>query len=141
MRRSYLARLRAADDRDELERHTRTAATAAPFLQQARRVALHQLKAATEVRLDPAVDVLQPLRQRTAVAAHPLVDRHHVVVAKPFDDHEQHERESCQVGVSRATRRSSIAVARATALNLAKSAVDAIDFSFPFSNAATRRLS
>ena len=70
MRRDNFAGERARNDRNELERHTATAPVQRPLLQQSRVIALHQLKATTEVRLDPAVDVPQALGQPPPGVAH-----------------------------------------------------------------------
>jgi hypothetical protein len=61
-----------------------------PFLEQSKIIAFHQLKAAAEVRLNPAINILQSARNHSAFITDALVDRQHVIVFEPFDDHEQH---------------------------------------------------
>jgi hypothetical protein len=59
-------------------------------LEQAQVITLHQLKASTEVWLDPAIDVVQSVREHAPVIAQALVDRQHVVVFEALDNHKQH---------------------------------------------------
>jgi hypothetical protein len=61
-----------------------------PLLQQARVVALHELEAALEARLDPAVDVAEPLWGAAAPIAQAAIHRLGVAVPETLDHHEQH---------------------------------------------------
>jgi len=89
-RRDDGACLGARHHRHDLEADAQPVPAQHPLLQQPQVVALHELEAAREVRLDPAVDVTQPFRQRTPAVAHLAVDRQHVVVTEAFDHHEEH---------------------------------------------------
>src|SRR6516165_10728825 len=80
-------RLNACHDGDDLERHAAAAPLENPFLEEPRVVATHELKATGEVGLDPAVDVFEPLRQRSAFLAQALVGWNHVAIAKSLDHH------------------------------------------------------
>src|SRR5690349_13437055 len=64
--RDHLTRLLARHHRHDLERRAGAAAVQYPFLQQPRVVALHQLKAAVEVRLDPAAVIDEAVGERDA---------------------------------------------------------------------------
>jgi hypothetical protein len=46
--------------------------------------------AAGEVRLYPAVDVLQSFREHASFTPCPLVDGQHVIIGEVLDDHEWH---------------------------------------------------
>src|SRR5581483_2701784 len=61
-----------------------------PRLERRHIVALHQLEAAVEVGLHPALDVAQALGQRAAPLADAGVDRRRVAVLEALDDEEQH---------------------------------------------------
>src|SRR5204863_8957675 len=61
-----------------------------PLLEQARVVALHQLEAAVEARLDPAADVREPVRRAASVLPEPPVHRLGVTVLEALDHHEEH---------------------------------------------------
>ncbi len=88
-RRDVGARLGRRHDRDDLELGERIPVEH-PLLQQARVIALHQLEAALEARLDPAVDVAQALGHAPAGVAQVPVDRPGIAILEPLDDHEQH---------------------------------------------------
>src|SRR5262249_50371421 len=94
-------RLRRADGHD-LEVH-QVAPVEYPLLQERHVVALHQLPAAVEVGLDPAIDVPQPVGHGAAVLAEPGVARLRVAPLEPLDHHEQHNPPSSAAGVA-ATR-------------------------------------
>ncbi len=83
-------RLTAFHDRHDLEGGACSPPMQDPLLDEAKLVALHELKAAGEVRLDPAGDVLQPLGQTSSSIPNALVDRQHVVAFETLDDHEEH---------------------------------------------------
>src|SRR5262249_25607184 len=90
MRGYHLSGVFARNDRHDFERGAATAPSHRPLLEEAQVVALHELKAAAEVGLDPAVDVLQSGGEHPPAIAQLAVDRDHVVVAKALDDHEEH---------------------------------------------------
>ena len=83
-------RLCTRDDGHDFERHPAVAPLKNPALDEPQIVAAHQLEAAGKVGLDPAVDIVEPLRQRSARLTEALIDRDHIVVAEVLDDHEQH---------------------------------------------------
>src|SRR5208282_82362 len=83
-------RLPARGHGDDLERYACAAPLENPGLNELEIVATHQLEAAGKVGLDPAVEILEPLRQQPAPLAQALVDGDHVVVAETLDHHEQH---------------------------------------------------
>src|SRR5579871_2287597 len=89
MRLHHRARLGACDDRHDLERHAQAAPLQNPGLDQPEIVAAHELETAREIGLDPAVEMLEALRQRPTALIETTVDRDHVVVAEPLDHHEQ----------------------------------------------------
>src|SRR5206468_12138127 len=82
----------AAHQRHNLQADAKPAQPERPFLEQTRILATQQLEAAGEIGLDPAIDVLQALGDGAALVAQALISRHHVVLGKPLDDHEQHLR-------------------------------------------------
>src|SRR5262249_4600785 len=86
----HISRLLAAHHRHDFKGRARAAPFEYPCLQQPQIVTLHKLKAATEVRLYPAIDVVEAFREHSAFVADALVDRQHVSVPEPLDDHEQH---------------------------------------------------
>src|SRR4051812_44148634 len=61
-----------------------------PLLKQAQIIALHQLKAAIEVRLDPAADIAQPIRQGSPTLLNSAIDRDRIAILESFDHHKQH---------------------------------------------------
>src|SRR5262245_240772 len=61
-----------------------------PALEHDRVVALHELEAAVEVGLDPAIDVTQTVRHHSPLLAEAGVNGGGVTISEPFDDHEQH---------------------------------------------------
>src|SRR5262245_666914 len=81
----------AGDDGNDLKGRAGTTPLQDPFLEQPHVVAAHELEATAEVGLDPAIDVLQTIRQRTPAVPQALIDRNHIIVAKSLDDHEQHD--------------------------------------------------
>jgi hypothetical protein len=94
--RSFLVQVRSynftslgtADDRHNLEGRSRTSPLKDPFLKESEVITLHQLKTATEVRFDPAVNVLQTVRKHSTGLANASIDGDHVVIAKALDHHE-----------------------------------------------------
>src|SRR5262249_55260859 len=70
-----------------------------PLLEQARLVALHELKAALQVYLKPAIEVFHPLRQHASLLAEAAVNGGGVPVPKALDHHEEHRRGSCVLAV------------------------------------------
>jgi len=88
VRRDNIASLRAAHHRNNLERDPCTSPIQHPILEQPKVIALHELETTTEVGLDPTINVLETVWNRTAAIANALVDGDHVVVAKSLDDHE-----------------------------------------------------
>src|SRR5215203_5196120 len=90
MRRDNLASLGAGYDRHDFKANSCASPVQNPLLKQPKVVTLHQLETTAEVRLDPAIDVPEAFGYRSAAVSHTLIDRHHVVIAKSFDDHEQH---------------------------------------------------
>src|SRR5262245_25283534 len=67
--RDDLPGLGAGNDGNELERGSAAPPPEHPLLQEPRIVALHELEAPAEVRLDPAIDVGQALGQAAALVA------------------------------------------------------------------------
>jgi hypothetical protein len=61
-----------------------------PLLEQRDVIALHQLEAAAEVGLYPAVDVAKPVGEHPALLPDPAVDVPRAPGGEPLDDHEQH---------------------------------------------------
>src|SRR5262245_45381652 len=61
-----------------------------PLLEQARILALHELKAAVEVGFDPAAHVAEPFRSAATALAKAPVHRLRVPVLEPLDHHEEH---------------------------------------------------
>jgi hypothetical protein len=61
-----------------------------PLLERLDVVAFHELKAATEVGLDPAVDVAQALGKHPALAPHSPVDGLRPLPRELLDNHEEH---------------------------------------------------
>src|SRR4051812_35216572 len=61
-----------------------------PFLQQARIVALHELEATVEVRLDPAPDIDEPFGRHAASVAKARVDGLRIPILEMLDHHEEH---------------------------------------------------
>lgn len=90
MRRDHFTRLGARHDRKELERDTNAPPLEYPLLQQSRVITFHQLKAAAEIGLHPAIDVPQAFGQHAPASTHLLIDGDHVVVFESLDDHEKH---------------------------------------------------
>jgi hypothetical protein len=88
-RRDALGGLLRRDDGNYLELN-QVAPVLSLLRQQSRVVALNDLKATREVRLDPASKILQPFRQHATALAHTPVDGDGVAVLKTFDDHEEH---------------------------------------------------
>ena len=84
------SRLFACQNGNDFKGCSRSAPLQDPFLEQSKIIAFHQLKAAAEVRLNPAINILQSARNHSAFITDALVDRQHVIVFEPFDDHEQH---------------------------------------------------
>src|SRR5688572_32395741 len=84
------ARFGAAEHRHDFEGSARASPLQDPLLKESEVVALHDLKAATEVGLDPTIDVLQTLGKHSAFLAKAAVHRHHVAVLETLDHHEQH---------------------------------------------------
>ncbi len=74
-------------DRDEFELDE-IAELKHPLLEQTRGVALHELKAAVEIRFYPATDIGQPVWQTPAMIADMPVNGDAVAIAKTFDHHE-----------------------------------------------------
>src|SRR6516164_7311755 len=90
MRGHHGHRLLAGEDGDYFEGRAGAAPGEDPLLQQPQIIARHHLEAPTEVGANPAVNVREALGKHPPALPHALVDRHHVVVPEPFDDHEQH---------------------------------------------------
>src|SRR5262249_8417268 len=90
VRRDDLPRLIAWHDRNDFKGYAGAPPLQDPFLEETHVVAAHELEAAAEVGLHPTVDGFQTVRQGTPPIPDTLGDRHHVIVAKSFDDHEQH---------------------------------------------------
>src|SRR4030095_3848686 len=61
-----------------------------PLVDQAGIVGFHDLIAARHSRIDPARDIAQALRSKTATVPKPSVHRDWVVVLEPLNDHEEH---------------------------------------------------
>lgn len=72
--RDDLSGLLAADDGDDFKRRPKATPLQDPLLEEAQIVTCHQLKTATKVRLDPTVDVGQPLRDHAPAVAHLFVN-------------------------------------------------------------------
>src|SRR6516165_3444108 len=62
-----------------------------PALQQGDVVALHDLKAAAQVRRDPTINEGNPVRHQPAFFAKATVDRLGILIPKAFDNHEEHQ--------------------------------------------------
>lgn len=58
-------------------------------MQEASVIALHELKAAPKIRLDPTIDVLETFGHRTAFVAQPTIDRWDGSGREPLDNHEE----------------------------------------------------
>src|SRR5574341_946625 len=77
------------DDGNDLELH-QVLPLDHPLLEQARVGALHELKAAVEIRLDPAPHIGQPLGRHAPLLPEPTIHRHGIPVLEPLDQHEEH---------------------------------------------------
>jgi hypothetical protein len=75
----------AADHRDNLDRSARAPPLEDPLLKEAEIAALHELKAPRKIGFNPAIHVLQTLRQHPATVAKPSVDGDHVIVLEMLD--------------------------------------------------------
>src|ERR1041385_6485021 len=82
--------LPARHDRYDFETHALAAPMQDPFLQQAGILAAHELKAASETGLDPAIDIFQACRNPAALLFQMLINRHYIVAGKGLDHHEKH---------------------------------------------------
>src|SRR5579871_1695915 len=89
-RRYDFLRVLARQHGHDLQADTTVPPIQCPLLDQAQVVALHKLKAAVEIRLDPAADIFQPVRRHTAALAEALIDGDGVLVLEALDDHEKH---------------------------------------------------
>jgi hypothetical protein len=77
------------DDGDDFKLHE-VFPTRDPFLQESRVVALHQLKAAAKVRLDPTINVIQTLRHHPPALAVSPVNGRGVSTPETLYYHKQH---------------------------------------------------
>ena len=71
----YFSSLRARDNRYDLEGYAGASPLEYPHLNDPQVAALHELKASTEIGLDPAIDVLEAIWNGAATIANALVDR------------------------------------------------------------------
>jgi hypothetical protein len=61
-----------------------------PLLEQPNIVALHQLKAAADVRFDPTINVPQTIRYHSALFSKTGIHGCRIVISKPLDYHVEH---------------------------------------------------
>jgi hypothetical protein len=85
-----VTRLLAAHDWHYLKCSARPPPSKYPLLKQAEVIAFHELKTSTKIRLDPAINVLEPIRQHPAAFPEFLVCGQHVLILETLDDHEKH---------------------------------------------------
>jgi hypothetical protein len=75
-----VTRLLAAHDWHYLKCSARPPPSKYPLLKQAEVIAFHELKTSTKIRLDPAINVLEPVRQHPAAFPEFLVCGQHVLI-------------------------------------------------------------